>query len=148
MAACLCLRSWRFRSTWLLLSALKASTPSRTLTFHECRSCAIVSQLLSEMLACASDRFSWSIKRRFGPPLGRLPSASSPYRIIFGRRVGGMRAICPTQRRRCWRIVASMFGSDARVRISLFVILSFQRTRKIWGSLACWNFSSYLTSRE
>ena len=148
MVACLRLRSWRFRSTWLHLSASQASTPSRSLTFHECRSCAIVSQLLSRMLACASDHFSWSLKRRFGPPLGRLPSASSPYRIIFGRRVGGMRAICPTQRRRCWRIVASMLRSDARVRISLFVILSFQRTRKIWRSLAYWNFSSCLTSRE
>ena len=146
MAACLHLRSWRFRSTWLLLSASKASTPSRTLTFHERRSCAMVSQLLSGMLACASDRFSSSLKRCFGPPLGRLPSASSPYRIIFGRRVGGMRAIC--QPRRCWRIVASMLGSDARVRISLFVILSFQHTRKIWRSLACWNFSSCLTSCE
>ena len=148
MAACLRLRSWRFRSTWLLLSASKAPTPSRTLTCHECRSCAMASQLLSGMLACASDRFSWSLKRRFGLPLGRLPSASSPYSIIFGRRVGGMRAICPTQRRRCWRIVASMLGSDAWVRILLFVILSFQRTRKIWRSLACWNFSSCLTSRE
>ena len=147
MAACLRLRSWRFRSTWLLLSASKASTPSRTLTFHS-RSIAMVSQLLSGMLACASDRFSWSLKRRLGPPLGRLPSASSPYRMIFGRRVGGIRTICPTQRRRCWRIVASMVGSDARVRISLFVILSFQRTRKIWRSLACWNFPSCLTSRE
>ena len=127
MAACLCLRSWRFRSTWLLLSSSKASTPSRTLTFHELLSCAMVSQLVSGMLACASDRFIWSLKWRFGPPLGRLPSASSLYRIIFGRQVGGMRAICPTQRRRCWRIVASMLGSDAWVRISLFVILSFQR---------------------
>ena len=139
MAACLRLRSWSFRSTWLLLSASKASTPSRTLTFHECRSCAIGSQLLSGMLACASDRFNGSLKRRFGPPLVHLPSARSPYRIIFWRRVGSMRAICPTQRRRCWRIVASMLGSDARVRISLFVILSFQRTGKIWRSLACWN---------
>ena len=143
MAACLRLRSWHFRSTWLLLSASKASTPSRTSTFHECRSCAMVSQLLSGMLACASNRFSWSLKRRFEPPLDRLPSASSPCRIIFGRQVGGMRAICPTQRRRCWRIVASMIGSDARVRVSLFVILYFQQTQKIWHSLACWKFSSF-----
>ena len=104
VAACLRLRSWRFRSTCLLHSASKDSTPSQTLTFHECRSCAMVSQLLSGMLACASDRFSWSLKRRFGPPLGHLPSASFPYRILFGRRVGGMRAICPTQHRHCWRI--------------------------------------------
>ena len=89
-----------------------------------------------------------SLKRSLGRPIGREPSASSPYNNRLQVILSALRETCPSHRKRLCASKTSMSTTSDYVSTSSLATKSSQRIFKIDRRCLCWIVRSCLISCE
>ena len=123
------MRLWRASLSmyWVSHCALACVT-----AFRHCGRCSAILSHSSSSRAVRKSHLMTSLNRSFGRPRSRLPIASSPYRMSFGRRPQGIRLTWPSHRNcRCVKMYNSVL-LPVLLRTSALVILSFHVIPRIF----------------
>ena len=112
-------------------------TRSFTVSFQLCRIFPVFKMLLQ-----------LSLKRSLGRPIGREPSASSPYNNRSQVLLSSIRETCPSHRKRLCASRTSMSTTSDFASTSSLDTRSNQRIFKIDRRCLCWMVRSCLTSCE
>ena len=112
-------------------------TRSFTVSFQLCRIFPVFKKLLQ-----------LSLKRSLGRPIGRDPSASSPYSNRLQVLLSSIRETCPSHRKRLCASRTSMSTTSDCASTSSLDTKSNQRIFKIDRRCLCWMVRSCLTTCE